>query len=177
MQSERAEENEFIGLKALFNKNMTSILFLIMFVFFTVFVLHIEIFLLQTEYDQLHFFCAIPIACMAVNFFINQMKVSFDNLNKFLMIGLVIMITLSTIHISLEYSNIQAQYIIFLILISQMAIYQKMFFMQIMIYLFKKFDVTSTHQQNQINGIFNPSAYESNPTHCYSDIHGLCHFI
>lgn len=159
MQSQDfVDEDNFIGLQALFNKNATSIIFLILFVFFTVFILHIEILLFQSEYDRLEFVCAIPLVSMLVHLTINLMKISFDNLNKFLMIGLSVMISLSIVHLSFELSDIDARFFIFLILISQMAIYQKMFFMQIMIYLLKKFEISSIHQQNQINGELNKSS-------------------
>ena len=163
----------YIGLKALFRKNLTSMVLVLMFIFYNFFIFYIEIFLFQSTYDKIEYLCVIPIMYMIINYIMNSLKSTFNNLNKFFIIGLFSMLIISIIQIGLSYSktNIK-EYLILIFLIAQMIIFQKLLFIQIIIFLLKVFDISSIRLRNQMNSkSFNSRSYEQNTNHCQRNFH------
>ena len=118
--------------------------------------MYIEVFLFQTKYDKVQYLCAVPIIYMAINLLLNSLKTSFNNLNKLFILGLILMVVLSLVQICFRYSKISAnEYIIMILLICQMSTFQKILFIQIVIFLLKIFDISSIRLRNQMNSRFN----------------------
>lgn len=142
----------YIGLKALFRKNLTSMVLVLLFIFYNFFIFYIEIFAFQSKYDKIEFLCVIPIMYMVINFILNSTKSTFNNLNKFFIIGIGSMVVLSIFQIGLSYLKMSIkEYLILIILIAQMIIFQKLLFIQIIIFLLKVFDISSIRLRNQMN--------------------------
>lgn len=124
----------------------------LLFIFYNFFILYIEVFLFQTTYDKVQYLCVVPIIYMLINLGLNTMKSLFDNINKLFIIGLAFMVALSLIQIAFKYSNIDSkEYIIMILLICQMTTFQKILFIQIIIFLLKVFDISSIRLRNQMN--------------------------
>ena len=124
----------------------------LLFIFYNFFILYIEVFLFQTTYDKVQYLCVVPIIYMIINLGLNTMKSLFDNINKLFIIGLAFMVALSLIQIAFKYSNIDSkEYIIMILLICQMTTFQKILFIQIIIFLLKVFDISSIRLRNQMN--------------------------
>lgn len=146
-----------IGLKALFRKNLTSVLLVLLFVFYTFFILYIEIFYFQTRYDKAQYLCLVPALYMLLNLLLNWLKRVCRNLDAFFIAGLAAMVALSLAKIGLWYSGAAAkEYVIIVLLVAQMIIFQKILFIQVVIYLVKVFDVSTPRLQNQMNSSLTP---------------------
>lgn len=149
----------YIGLKALFRKNLTSMILVLLFVFYNFFVLYTEIFLLQSTYDKVEYLVVIPVLYMLINFIMNKTKSRFDNLNKFFVIGLLFMVLLSAVQIAMKYTNSSIkEYFAIIFLMAQMIIFQKILFIQIIIFLLKVFDISSIRLRNQMNSKLNQAS-------------------
>lgn len=149
----------------------------LLFIFYNFFIFYIEIYAFQSQYDKIEYLCVIPIMYMVINFILNSTKSTFNNLNKFFIIGLGLMVVLSIIQIGLSYSKIGIkEYLILIFLIGQMIIFQKLLFIQIIIFLLKVFDISSIRLRNQMNSKWcNQRSNEQNPTHCKFGFHDFHH--
>lgn len=114
-----------------------------------------EIFHLASEFDSFEYLALVPIVYIVVHLILDIWKQKVADLNKFFIYLTIVMVILSLICLVLNLSKVQnIDYVNIMFFISNMIVFQKLVFIQIIIFLLKIYDIGVIKLRNQMNSNF-----------------------
>ena len=150
-QWEAADEVDIkIGLWNLFKAFKSSLVLILIYVFYSSVMMHYEINHRFTLEESTLNFISIPLIYMFVNLLLDLMLRRFKNLNILTILLLFVQIIFATMDVMLRLYNVTDVFS-FVIFAVNMVLFQKLVFVHISITLLRIFDITNLRVRNYVN--------------------------